>query len=149
MLPVFFTRVTCLEKLYHLLFLPLLEEHRLTQLEADIILFLANNPEYDTARDIVEIRRLAKSHVSAGIDSLAERGLLRRFRLEGNRKTIHLRLTDAAAPVAEQGRAIQRRYGEQLLAGFSGEERQELVRLLDRVSKNTDAAIKAEEERRS
>ena len=54
MLPAFFVRSRGAGKLYGLLFTPLLERHTLTQLEADIILFLANNPEYDTARDIVE-----------------------------------------------------------------------------------------------
>ena len=149
MLPAFFTRLKGPGRLYSLLFLPLLEQHRLTQLEADILLFLANNPECDTARDIVEIRHLAKSHVSMGVDSLAERGLLRRLRLDGNRKTIHLRLTDAALPIVEQGRAIQRAYAGLIFDGFGEEEREELFRLLERVSKNVDAAICAIEEERS
>lgn len=149
MLPAFFTRLKGPRKLYSLLFLPLLEQHRLTQLEADILLFLANNPEYDTARDIVEIRHLAKSHVSIGVDALAERGLLQRLRLGGNRKTIHLRLTDAAAPIVEQGRAIQQAYAGRIFDGFSEAEQQELFRLLDRVSENVDAAISALEEERN
>ena len=73
MLPAFFLRSRGMEKLYSALFSPLLERCGLTQLEADILMFLANNPEYDTARDIVEKRRLAKSHVSVGVDALAER----------------------------------------------------------------------------
>ena len=145
MLPAFFTRLKGPGKLYGLLFLPLLERHRLTQLEADVILFLANNPEYDTARDIVENRHLAKSHVSVGIDALADRGLLARFRQEGNRKTIHLRLTEKAGPIVEEGREIQRQYGELLFAGFSQEDRQQLFTLLNRVAENVDAALAAEE----
>ena len=149
MLPAFFIRSRGLGKLYARLFTPLLEEWGLTQTEADILLFLANNPECDTARDIVEIRHLAKSHVSVGVDSLAERGLLRRLRLDGNRKTIHLRLTDAAAPIVEQGRAIQHAYAGLIFDGFSEVQRQELFRLLDRVSENVDAAISAIEEERN
>lgn len=149
MLPAFFTRLKGPGKLYSLLLLPLLDQHRLTQLEADILLFLANNPEYDTARDIVEIRHLAKSHVSMGVDSLAEHGFLQRLRLDGNRKTIHLRLTDAALPIVEQGRAIQHTYAGLIFDGFSEAERQELFRLLDQVSNNVDAAISAIEEERN
>lgn len=147
MLPAFFVRPKGPRKLYGLLFLPLLEQHKLTQLEADILLFLANNPEYDTARDIVEIRHLAKSHVSVGIDALAERGLLERFLLNGNRKTIHLRLTPAASPIIDQGRAIQQQYAGLLFSGFSREERETLFRLLERVSENVDSALATEEER--
>ena len=145
MLPALFIRSQGLRKLYGQLFLPLLETHGLTQLEADILLFLANNPEYDTARDIVERRRLAKSHVSVGVDTLAEQGLLERFWREGNRKTVHLRLTAGAAPLVEQGRAIQRRYGQLLLRGFTAAEQAQLFRLLDRVAENIDAALAAPE----
>ena len=141
MLPALFIRSQAMRKLYRLLFLPLLEQYGLTQLEADIILFLANNPAYDTARDIVEKRRLAKSHVSIGIDALVSRGLLERFQLEGNRKTIHLRLTSGTADIVKQGRAAQRQYGELLFAGFSEAERKQLFRLLDRVADNLGAAL--------
>ena len=135
MLPVFFIRSQGLRKLYCGLFTSMLESWGLTQLEADILLFLANNPEYDTARDIVEVRHLAKSHVSAGIEALAGRGLLEREKLAGNRKTIHLRLTEAA------GQAVQRQYGELLLAGLAEGEREELFRLLERIGENVDAAL--------
>ena len=145
MLPAFFLRSRGMEKLYSALFSPLLERCGLTQLEADILMFLANNPEYDTARDIVEKRRLAKSHVSVGVDALAERGLLERRRQEGNRKTIHLRLTGEAAPIVEDGRAAQKQYGKLLFAGFTAEDFRLLTALMDRVAGNVDAALAAEE----
>lgn len=148
MLPSFFIRSRGLGKLYSRLFAPLLERYHLTQTEADILLFLANNPEYDTARDMVEKRHLAKSHISVGIDALAERGLLERFRREGNRKTIHLRLTPAADPIVAEGRRIQSQYGGLLFAGFSEEEVGRLARLLDRVAENVDAALTGEEDAR-
>ena len=143
MLPAFFIRSQGIRKLYCGLFTPLLERWGLTQLEIDILLFLANNPECDTARDIVEKRHLAKSHVSVGGDALAGRGLLERQMREGNRKTIHLRLTEAAAPIVEEGRAVQRQYGEMLLAGFSEEERKALFRMLDRIGENVDDALRS------
>ena len=145
MLPAFFVRSRGVGKLYGLLFAPLLERHGLTQLEMDILLFLANNPACDTARDIVEKRRLAKSHVSVGVEALTERGLLERLQQGGNRKTIHLRLTEKAGPIVEEGREIQRQYGELLFAGFSQEDRQQLFTLLNRVAENVDAALAAEE----
>ena len=40
------------------------ETHAITRMELDILLFLANNPCFDTATDIVENRFLSKSHVS-------------------------------------------------------------------------------------
>lgn len=141
MLPAFFTRSQGMRKLYCALFTPLLERRGLSQLEMDILLFLANNPEYDTARDIVEKRHLAKSHVSVGVDALAGRGLLERQMREGNRKTIHLTLTEAAAPIIEEGRRVQQQYAKMLLDGFSEEEATELFRLLEKVSRNVDSVL--------
>ena len=141
MLPAFFIRSRGVAKLYNSLFVSLLETYQLTQLEVDIILFLANNPDFDTALDIVEKRHLAKSHVSSGVESLASRGLLDRSRQDGNRKTIHLRLTERAAPIVEEGRAVQLRYGELLLEGFSRQEREQLFRFLERVGENVDRAL--------
>lgn len=148
MLPVFFTRSQGMRKLYCSLFTSMLGYWGLTQLEMDILLFLSNNPAFDTARDIVEKRHLAKSHVSAGVEALAGRGLLERRLLPGNRKTIHLRLTSAAEPVVEEGREIQQQYANILLNGFSEEERRELFRLLDKVSQNVDGVL-AEQDRNS
>ena len=141
MLPAFFIRSRGMVKLYSGLFGPLLERYGLTQLEVDILLFLANNPPFDTARDIVEKRHIAKSHVSAGVESLTRRGLLERYRQSGNRKTIHLRLTDQAAPIVQEGREVQQRYGKLLLDGFSAQEQEQLFRFLERVGENVDAAL--------
>ena len=142
MLPAFFIRSQGVQKLYCSHFTPLLERWGLTQLEMDILLFLANNPPYDTARDIVETRHLAKSHVAVGVDALVGRGLLERQKRAGNRKTIHLCLTEAAAPIIEEGRTVQRQYGEMLLAGFTEKERVDLFRLLDKIGENVDAALR-------
>ena len=52
---------------------PVCAKYGLTRIELDILLFLANNTRYDTATDIVEVRFLAKSQVSAAIKNLEAR----------------------------------------------------------------------------
>ena len=42
-------------------------KYQLTPIEAKIIRFLYNNPEKDTATDIVELRMLQKGNVSAAV----------------------------------------------------------------------------------
>lgn len=146
MLPAVFERSRGLSRLYNRLFSPLLTKYGLTQTEADILMFLANNPEYNTAHDMVEKRHLAKSHISAGVDVLASRGLLERYQREGNRKTIYLRLTEAAEPIVKEGRTLQTQYGRLLLAGFTQAEMRQLRQLLDRVAYNVDAALENDKE---
>ena len=42
---------------------PLLHKFNLPQTAFDILMFLANNPEYTTARDIVEVRKIKEGQV--------------------------------------------------------------------------------------
>ena len=68
----------------------------LSAAETDIIMFLANNPGYDTAADISKVRRILKSQVSVSVKSLCEKGLLTGTYKDGNKKSVHLSLTATA-----------------------------------------------------
>ena len=48
----------------------------ITRPEADILLFLNNNPELNTARDVARHRGFSKAYVSKAIEPLTQRGLL-------------------------------------------------------------------------
>ena len=78
-----------------------------------------------------------------GVEALAARGLVERWYRDGNRKTIHLRLTDAAAPMIEEGRAVQRRFAALLIEVFTPEETAQLEAMLMRMGQNADAANEA------
>lgn len=140
----FFFRLQEMKRLYGAVFAPLLSRSRMTQAEMDVLLFLANNPAYDTARDIVEQRRMVKSQVSVSVDALAARGLIERFYHPGNRKTIHLRPTPLARPLVKEGLRLQNRFGALLIAGFSKGEILQLSALIRRMQENVDAALAAE-----
>ena len=64
----------------------------LTRNEIDVLLFLANNPGCDTARDIVELRGLSKSHVCKSVDALTRRGWLAGAQDARDRRCVRLRL---------------------------------------------------------
>ena len=67
-------------KLYDKMLRSICDRYQLTQIEADIISFLKNNPGKDTVGDIAELRMLSKGNVSRGAEELIQRGLLRRER---------------------------------------------------------------------
>ena len=73
---------------------PVCKKYGLTQMEFNILLFLANNPEFDTAAQIIKKRAFTKSHVSMSVRSLEERGLLTGEYYGTDRRTIHLKLTE-------------------------------------------------------
>ena len=57
---------------------PLCQELGLPQTAFDILLFLANNPAYKTASDIVDVRRIKANLVSVNVDKLVQEGFLER-----------------------------------------------------------------------
>ncbi|MCM1222273.1 MAG: MarR family transcriptional regulator [Lachnospiraceae bacterium] len=118
--------------------------HGITRMELDILLFLANNPGYDTATDIVELRYLAKSQVSVSIKLLEARGYLRKEYVKGNKKTAHLLVCDKAQDVLEDGRAAQKHFFEILFQDFAPEDIAQMKRYTERVRHNIDCWMKEE-----
>ena len=57
---------------------PLCQEMKLPQTAFDILMFLYNNPEYKTARDIVEIRNIKANLVSVNVEKLVQDGYIER-----------------------------------------------------------------------
>ena len=130
------------QNLYERMVVPVCKAHGLTYMEFTILMFLANNPQRDTATQICRIRQLSKSHVALSLKGLQAKGLVTGHYFPGNQKTLHLRLTGAAEPVAAQGREAQKKFGDQLIRGFSPEEIRQLQSLIDRIHEN----MKQEEE---
>lgn len=133
-----------IKRLYDQQMAPLMARHVLTRMELDVLLFLANNPGFDTASEIVQLRMMTKSHVSKAVDHLTARGLLLPVRDERNRRRIHLHLTDAAQPICQEAQSAQRQAGNVLMDGISPEDTAALDRIMGQVVRN---ALKALEHR--
>lgn len=116
--------------------------HEITRMELDILLFLANNPHFDTATEIVEIRYLSKSQVSSSVRLLEERGYLQREYRGNNRKTAHLRICESAGAVIADGQKTQEKFVAILLQGLSEEERECMKRCFDHIWENIDRYFK-------
>ena len=126
------------KKKYALLLEPVCRKWKLTRSELDVLLFLHNNPELDRAADIVSIRQIAKSHVSLSVGNLEKRGLLRREFDPNDRRTAHLKLTEAALPIAAEGYLLQEQYFGRIFAGLTQEEFALWRQILEKVCRNIE-----------
>lgn len=118
------------------------EQHNITRIELDILLFLANNPCYDTATDIVETRYLSKSQVSAAIKHMETCGYLRKEYAKNNRKTAHLCVCDAAAEIVADGQAAQKTFFNIMMRGISQEELDGMKYCMDRIFDNINRYLR-------
>lgn len=132
----YFDTMARAQKGYGRLMEPICKKWNLTRNELDVLLFLANNPEYDRAVDIVNNRGLSKSHVSLSITNLEQRGLLTRAEDPSDRRTVHLKLTDAAWKITDTGRMAQKRFFSYLHQGVTQEQIDMMVEFAKRVAEN-------------
>lgn len=124
------------QKGYARLLDPICKRYELTRNELDVLLFLHNNPEYDRAVDIVNNRGLSKSHVSLSISGLEEKGLLQRVENPQDKRTVHLKLTELARPIAEAGTMAQRRFFSYLHQGVTQEQIDMMIDFARKVNEN-------------
>ena len=115
---------------------------QIPQTAFDILMFLANNPNLNTARDIVQIRGIKANLVSINVDRLVNEGLLERRSAPGDRRKTILVCTEKAAPFIEQGHIIQNQFLEQLFQGIDAAQYQDFLGTLDRIDQNTTNMMK-------
>lgn len=112
------------------------KSYGLTSAEVNVLLFLANNPEYNTAKDISEIRMLPKSCVSKAVDSLIRQGFLTSREDEKDRRILRLFILPAADGVVKDAQANQKEFLSGAFRNFTEEERQTLDHLTEKLIVN-------------
>ena len=117
-------------------FKSLADETGYNQNQLDILLFLANNPTYDTAAQISQYRNMVKSQVSSSIARLTADGLISAEDDESDKRVRKLTLTKTAAEVTEKALVIQKTFVKKIFAGFSADEIRELRTLADKLMTN-------------
>ncbi len=122
--------------LYQEMLSPLCRKYDLTDSQVVVLLYLADPNPADTATEIVRKQRLKKSVVSMSVDDLQSKGLIESYYRDGNRRTKHLKVTDAARPIVREARKIQDRYYELLTQGLKNEEKDQLNGYLERINTN-------------
>lgn len=119
---------------------PLSREFAIPQTAAEILLFLANNPENRTAKDICTMRRLKHGIVSLHVDTLVTLGFLERKSVPGDRRKLHLEPTEKASSIIARGRQMQERFAQTLAQGLSPEELSCFARCMETISQNLERA---------
>ena len=135
-----------LRRLTHRTMQPLGGELGLSQLEMELLLFLRNNPELNTARDAVAYRGFAKSNVSTAVEALERKGWLTVEPDPRSRRVKRLVLRGEREADLERLSRCQSGILKALTRDFTPEEEETLRDLLDRMGKNAARALERLEE---
>lgn len=120
---------------------PLCHELNIPQTAFDILLFLANNPEYKTARDIVEIRKIKANLVSVNVDKLVNEGYLERKSVEGDRRKVNLICTEKSKEIIQEGQKLQQSFVEKLCEGMDEDTRKALQKGMAHMEANIEKML--------
>ena len=131
---------------YELLSGRVCDQYGLTQMEYDILMFLHNNPQHNTAADIVRIRKSTKSHVSSSLKKLEDRGLIERKQSEENKKHIEIVLLDTAELIVEAGINAQKQFAQNVLSGLTEEEKHICISIFDKICCNAEEQLRKSRE---
>lgn len=128
---------------YEMMLTPLSKKVGIPQTALSILLFLANNPDYATARDVCEMRGLKRAIVSTHVERMVSEGLLERKAYPGDRRKELLVPTEKALPIVETGREAQKKFAGAMLEGLSEEELAVMERCFQVMNGNIDRIIKS------
>ena len=101
---------------YELLSGEVCERYELTQMEYDILMFLHNNPQHNTAAEIVKVRKSTKSHVSTSLDKAEE--------------------------IVEAGINAQKQFARNVLKGLTEEEKYMCINVFDKICNNAEEYLR-------
>ncbi len=123
---------------YHAVLQPICKDAGLPPMAVDILMFIANNPDSNTAGDICRCRGLKTGIVSVHIDRLVNEGLLLRQAVPGDRRKTQLVCTEKADSIIETGRELQKSFAQKLLAGMSDADIEVFHNCLTNLSNNIE-----------
>ena len=123
---------------------PLCQTLKLPQTAFDILLFLANNPAYQTAADIVEVRKIKANLVSVNVDKLVRDGYLTREPMPGDRRKTRLLCTEKAQPIILQGRQLQSAFLQRLFAHTDQQMQDAFLKTISIMDKNLNELLEGD-----
>ena len=126
-----------LKKLLEKKSLPIMQKYDLRKVELDILSFFSMQERNgDTAKDIMNTKRISKAHVSKSVDNLKKRGYIALEEDTSDHRKIHISLTKEGIRVLEEFMKIRNECKEILFQTITQEEKKVLLQVLEKMQRN-------------
>ena len=129
-------RCAAFRKVYARVSAPELKAYGLSPSEVDILIFLANNPNINTAKEMGHFLQVSKGLVARSLESLITRGFLRTAMDERDHRRQHIFLEEEAYKVIAILAKRRQEVGTLILQGISQEQMQMVVETFDIMNAN-------------
>ena len=108
--------------------------------EADVLCFLTNNPQYDTARDISEYRGFSRAYISKAVELLADKGFIDITIDTDDRRFQHLSISEKAEFAVKHLMHMQQQFISILKNNIDDADINLLESIMFRVTQNVSSA---------
>lgn len=114
----------------------IMKKYDLRKIEIEILNFISNCGENDTARDIATIQYISKAHISNSIDDLTRKNYIFVIEDSQDRRRCHLRLSDTAKPIIDEIELVRNQIFDILFQNVTEDEKQVLIRISKKITQN-------------
>lgn len=126
------------KKIYEKMWADTRKAHGLTQNEIDVMLFLKNHGELDTAADIARYRSMSRSQVCKSVEDLVDAGYVESVPDRQDRRYLHLKLTEKAGHILQELQGLRTWFWQEIQQGISEAEVELFMSVLERMRGNLD-----------
>lgn len=118
------------------------KKYDLRKVDLDILYFLECTKEIRTARDIAEIKKVSKAHISSAVENLAEKKMLETKEDRADRRRVLLELTDVGREVVAEVAVVRKRMAEIVYRGVTEQEKEVIQQVAKKMIQNMQEEIK-------
>jgi len=130
------------KKIFEKKYTRITEKYGLHKIEIEILLFIGST-HYDTAKDIAIFRFFSKAHISNATENLVRRGYILGKLDEGDRRCVHLELTDESLPILNEIKEIRADLEEKMYLGVTEEEKKTLWKIANKIAQNIKSELRS------
>lgn len=134
--------ITSFTKLHSCYIEEIRQKYNLTKTETNIISFLYNNPDLNTAKDISKIRKISKGNISTAVESLINKNLLNQQTDNNDRRVIHLSLTYNTSEIVKDIEQMKKIFTNQVFKDFNDEEIIKYLNFNNRILNNVIEGVR-------
>ncbi len=133
---IMFTNLSKYKKLHEKKLCKIYEKYDLRKIDIEIIIYLANCGDKDTARDIANTNMFTKGHISQSVKRLTEMEYIRVEHDEKDMRIQHLKLTDKVKPLLDELLAQREEMETRVFAGVTEEESKVMKQVFEKMCAN-------------
>ena len=139
---IIFTNLSKYKKFNEKKLCKIYEKYDLRKIDMEIVIYLANCGDEDTARDIANTNMFTKGHISQSVKRLTDMNFIKVEHDEKDMRVQHLKLTENVKPLLDELLSIKEKIVHSVFAGITEAESKVMDKVLKKICNNIMSEMK-------